>query len=233
MKKLFALLFFISTLNVFGQEEKKFKLGFALNPCISDNITSNNGKTPVVVNSVLNKIENPIFAYEIAIFSEYNLDLNSKLRFGIGYSNSGYKTNKQKSTVAMPDPVIPEYTQFIYKHRDIVIPVLYTRYLKNKLQNFYFIGGAEPQIKINRTSRLNKWYEDGTYSSDQWNDRSTSFRRINVNFVLGIGYDIKLSEKIRLFVQPTFDCNILGTSTNANINRRIYTYGLSLGTVFK
>lgn len=99
------------------------------------------------------------------------------------------------------------------------------------MQNFYFIGGAEPQIKINRTSRLNKWYEDGTYSSDQWNDRSTSFRRINVNFVLGFGYDIKLSEKIRLFVQPTFDCNILGTSTNANINRRIYTYGLSLGTI--
>jgi hypothetical protein len=233
MKKSLTLFCLILSLSTFGQEVKKFKLGLSLNPSISNNIISNNGNTPKVVGSIFRSIEKPILAYEIGVFSEYDLNHKSKLRIGFGYSNAGYRTEKRKTLTAVPEPSLPEYTQFVWKHQDVVIPILYSKYLKNGLSKIYLIGGVEPQIKINRTVRFNEWFLNGSSNTNQNKDNSTEFRRINVNLVLGIGYDLKLSPKNRLFIQPTIDCNILGTSKNANLNRRIYCIGLTVGTLIK
>jgi hypothetical protein len=232
MKKLLTICCLILSINAFGQENKKFRFGLSLNPSISDNIISNSGNTPSGVLEIYRNLEKPIFAYEISIFSQYALSQKSNLRVGFGFSNTGYGTEKTKTSFAVPDPTKPDYTRFIWQHQDIVIPILYSRYLKKENGKFYFIIGIEPQINVNRDIILKQWFEDGSSKSDKYEDTSTEFRKVNVNLLVGIGYDIKISPKNKIFIQPTFDVNEFGISKSTNLNRRIYTIGLTIGSVF-
>lgn len=231
MKKLLILSLLLISIYAFGQEDKKFKFGLSVNSGISDNIISSSSNTPTSVTTTYRKLEKPAFSYQISIFSDYPLSAQSKLRLGLGFSKTAYKTSKRKSSTAVPEPTIPEYTQFIWQHQDIVIPILYTQYLKNGASKFYFVSGLEPQIKINRTVKFNQWFSDGGSNTKQEEDNSTDFRKVNLNLTFGIGYDVKISSRSTIFIQPTFDCNILGISNKANLNRRIYSIGLTVGMI--
>jgi hypothetical protein len=183
------------------------------------------------VANIFRGIEKPAFAYQVNVFSEYDLNVKSKLRVGFGFSKTAYKTSKRKTSTAVPDPKLPEYSQFIWQHQDIVIPILYSKYFKKGTSKFYFIGGLAPLIKINRIVKFKEWFADGSSDTESNNDNSLDFKKLNVNLLLGIGYDINISSKNRIFIQPTFDCNILGISNQANLNRRIYSIGLTVGTI--
>jgi hypothetical protein len=231
MKHLFTLLYLFVSIHAFGQasQDKKFRFGLSVNPCLSHRIITNDG-APVSVVNFYKRDEKPTLGYEFSVFSEYFFDVRSKLRIGLGFSKSAFKSSKQNLTPAIPSQDFPEYVRFFDGYRDIVIPILYTRSLKNEASDLYFIGGIEPQIKINRTKKEQQWFSDGRIETDRYEYTFTDFKRFNANIVLGIGYDIKISQKNSLFIQPTIDCNIFNVSSDATINRRIYTLGVTIGT---
>ena len=113
-----------------------------------------------------------------------------------------------------------------------MLPVLLRYNISRRPNKFYLIGGITPQIKISRITTTKLWYPSGEITTSKSDDNATAFRKVNANGTIGIGYDMKLSGKLNLFVQPTFDCNLLGTSRSASLNRRIYTIGLNMGLIF-
>ncbi len=150
---------------------------------------------------------------------------------GLGYARSAYRTQKTELFFEMPEPNAPKYLHFVFAQQDIVVPLWFKYAPFKRKHGFYLIGGPSAQIKLARTNILVSKYGNGKRSTRKTEDTATDYRTFNVNGAFGMGYDLPLSAKKHLFIQPTFDCNLLGTSKLVGLNRKIYSIGLHLGLI--
>ena len=226
MKKIIFLFAIVLAVTQVDAQDKKFGFGFLINPNLSDNFIYEPNS---IAAGVFGNLEKPKWSYSAFIFTDYGRSARSKLRVGLGYSNSGYQTDKIKTNSATPSPLEPEYTKFTWTHHDILIPILYKLRVKESWKNSYLVFGISPLIKVSRRQRLESWYASGEKKSQDAADLSTNFKLFNFNATLGWSYAFKISHAYTGFIQPTFDCNILEISRQAIVNRRIYSFGISFG----
>jgi hypothetical protein len=230
--KIQLLLFFICCVLGLQAQNGKFKVGILLNPNYSNAFYRQNGSVPGDVADKIKAQEEGHFGVYTNLFVQYALRNRWRLQFGLGYSQTALASAKQKYVAADPnDPLIPEYGHFVYKQQDIQIPMLLRFDLNKRKHQFYWIGGFTHQIKLKRNTIFERVYRDGRRVVTQSEDHSTEYKAYNINATIGLGMDFKLFEKLRWFLQPTFDCNLLGTSKSADLNRFIYTLGVSTGIV--
>lgn len=234
MKKILLLLSLLFPVIAFSQE-KKFKFGVVVNPNISNNFLSNDGSVPDAVAEVFADIEKFTWGHYDYLFTQYSINARFKIQIGTGYSQSGYVTKKKELRFSQPSPTDPEYSKFFYTYHDIIFPVLLRYNLGRRLNKFYLIGGIAPQVKISRTKTHKLWYPSGEITTQKTEDdpHSTEYRKTNCNGTIGIGYDMEISGKLHLLIQPTFDCNLFGVFQSASLNRRMYTIGLNAGVILK
>ncbi len=231
MKNTLLILTLLASIPSFGQDHK-FRLGISLNAGLTDNFQSNDGSVPDVVANTYKNSEKRTLGYAAQVFVQYAASARLKLQGGIGYAKTGYATPKKELIFATPEPSAPKYSQFEYAHEDIILPFQARFNLSATKNTFYLVGGIGPLFKLKRLKTNTLWYEDGRTTRKTEDDTSTSFRTVNFNGSVGIGYDLKIARKMNLFVQPTFDCNLLGVSKPASLNRRIYSIGLNLGVIW-
>lgn len=226
MKKLILPFFLFLAVTAFGQN-RKFNFGLALNAGISDNFITGSSLPA----GQYKDLEQPRQGYYGYLFTQYPLNLQSRLQIGIGYSYTGFQDRVIKYQYATPEPTAPTHGQFSLDYHDVMAPILYRRQFSARKNGFYLIGGITPLFTVRREKIYKAWYENGSISKSYTVDQSTEFRRLNINGTLGVGYAFSIGGKTNLFIQPTFDCNLLGVSKAASVNRRIYLIGLNLGLV--
>lgn len=231
--KIHLLLFFICCVLTLQAQNGKFKVGILLNPNYSKAFYGQNGGVPDNVANKIKAQEEGHFGFYSNLFVQYAIRNRWCLQFGLGYSQTALASAKQKYVAADPnDPLIPEYGHFLYTQQDIQVPMLLRFDLSERKHRFYWIGGFTHQIRLKRNTIFERVYRDGRHVTTQSEDHSSEYKAYNINGTFGLGMDFKLSEKIHWFIQPTFDCNLLGTSKSADLNRFIYTLGVSTGVVF-
>ena len=228
MKNLCLLFFLPFAISVQAQT---FRFGLTLSPTLTGNFVYRNGSVPDVVIAFYKEKEITTFGYSAFLFSEYKLHPRASLRMGIGYARSGYRTQQQEFIFDLPEPNAPKYTRTVYEYQDVMVPVWFKYTPFKHKPGFYLIGGPGAQMKLARTNILIRTYANGEKSISKNEDTTTDFRTFNVNGAFGMGYDLPLSAQKHLFIQPTFDCNLLGTSKTAGLNRKIFTLGLQIGLI--
>ena len=226
MKHIFL---FLSLFITFSAQAQIFRYGFAVCPSRTGNFLYNDGSVPGTVENQFNGLESQKAGYSLYFFTKYTLKTRWAFWAGVGYSKTGYRINRMKLNYAYPEPTVPEYLLYSCNHYDIIFPLLFKYNLSRRKSTFYLIGGPSPQVKLARISDLRFDYANGRKEHSTNSDNTTRFRSVNVNATFGIGYDLALSYKTHLFLQPTFDCNLLRTSKSAGLNRRLYSIGLQVG----
>jgi Outer membrane protein beta-barrel domain len=231
MKHLLLLFALSFTFSAFSQNNK-FKFGVVFNPSWSDNVSTNDGTVPRAVEESFKKLERKTLVFYGYPFVQYALSTRANLRVGIGYAISGYSTARTKYVFGTPEPSAPEYGKFYYYYKDIILPTLFKYNFSKRKNTVYVIAGPTLQFNLNRITKAVFEYADGSIKISKMDDYSTAFRKVNVNATIGIGYDLKIAKKAIVFFQPTFDCNLLGTSNSASLNRKIYSIGINIGLIF-
>jgi len=231
MKKALLFLFLFASSLASGQTSK-FRFGLALNAGRTDNIQSNDGSVPNVVSNAYKDLEQRSIGYSGQIFTQYSTSSKFKLQVGMGYVRTEYATEIKELVFAQPEPNMPRYSKFEYSHQDLMLPIQARYNFSVKKNTFYVLGGISPLFKLKRSKTNTLWYADGSISSKTDDDSVTDYRTLNFNGSFGIGYDLKVAKKMNVFFQPTFDCNLLGASKSASLNRRVYSVGLSVGFIY-
>jgi hypothetical protein len=225
--KLLLALLLISTVT-FAQSPK-FRFGLSLRPAITDNILSSDGSIPSNVVNNLKYQELRDWGYSALLFAQYEANTRLKFQFGIGYSRTGYSTRRKALIYQTPEPGAPEYSKFEYAYHDLIVPVQLRYNLSKKQNTFYLLGGISTALKLSRTTTRTLWYANDKRVSVTDKDKDSNYNTLNLNGIAGFGYDIKVSPKINLWVQPSLECNVLGTAQSSGLTRRTYTFGISLG----
>ena len=205
----------------------KFNFGLALNTGISDNFITGSSLPA----EQYKDLEQRKWGYYGYLFTQYPLSNKARLQIGMGYSRTGFQDAVLKYQYATPEPSAPTHGQFLFDYHDVMAPVLYRHQFSAGKNSFYLIGGITPLFNVRREKIYKAWYQNGSISETYTVDESTEFRRLNINGTFGVGYAFSIGGKTNLFIQPTFDCNLLGVSKAASVNRRMYLIGLSLGLV--
>jgi hypothetical protein len=206
----------------------KFRLGVEFSPRWSYRIFKTEGLENEVAD-VIRDGEIGYWGFGAHVFGQYRLSPKWSLQLGLGYSNIGYRSSKKGLIFATPEPNGPNSGQFAYNYYDITIPLSARFHLGKKPSAFYVTCGMAPVIKLKRATTLTLWYEGGSHSSRTTEDNFGAYRDVNLNGIAGFGYEMSLGKKMRIYFQPTFECNILGVTKSTNIDRKLYSIGLATG----
>lgn len=228
--KLLLILLLIS--NVVFAQNSKFRFGLSLRPSVTDNILSSDGSVPTQVVNNIKYRELRDFGYSALIFAQYEASARLKFQAGLGYSRTGYSNRKVTLIFEMPEPGAPTNSKFSYASHDLIVPVQLRYNLSKKQNGFYLLGGVSSVIKLSRTTTRTLWYADDKKVSVTDKDKDVEYNGFNISGIAGFGYDYKIAPKLNLFVQPSLECNLLGTTKSTALTRRIYSFGVSLGLIW-
>jgi len=194
MKKLLIYFcFFISPFFTYGQFDYSFDFISSL-----DYTTFSRRVFSVKINSKLN--------YRIG--GNFNLRIfdNVMLKTGVRYAELGFTHNmddiRWPSEIGpngyIPDPTLVKYIHQSIDLRYIEIPWLGRYEFSKKKINLFIELGASPHIYLStRETTKSNLNSETIYRED-------NEKRIRFIFVVGIGLNFNISNKIQLFIQPTF-----------------------------
>ena len=237
MKKLFILFyFFLASSFSANAQNNKIYVGISLYP----NYSYRNYFTDISVRflqSAYDTIERPKFSYSAGIFAEKKLNENFRLRVGLNFMNSGFRTKKQELHFASPDSS-GQYQQIIFGGYGNV--VYNDFYLELPIDVHYFFVktpvfidfGISPVFNLYNSSTANWEYPDGHTETRTGENKSTSFNKFGLAFQFGIGYEVKIINRLILEIQPKFQY-FLSTDVISSNKAKDRLYNLGLQLVFK
>ncbi|KAA3640617.1 MAG: hypothetical protein DWQ02_01790, partial [Bacteroidetes bacterium] len=127
----------------------------------------------------------------------------------------------------------PESGRFIYKNHFLEVPLWLTNYFGKAPEKKLFLHfGLSPAYNFSNKIITVHYEEDSSWREVEENE-STDYRSFNLNASLGLGWERRLSENMKLIICPNFKVNTLGISRDASLNRRVFLFGLRVGIRFK
>jgi len=129
----------------------------------------------------------------------------------------------------MPDPALPRYRHISTIKRYIEVPLIGRFEFGHKKFSYYLEFGISPHLflktKVTKTSNLG--------SEIVINNNTINIeKRILMGYVIGLGFNYKLSEKLQLFAQPTmrmYSNSAPSTTSVAGFTSRYISFGLEFG----
>lgn len=227
----FAMMFITSSLIA---QNDKVKFGLSVFPNFSVELVNSDGSAP---RNVVDKIKNnhvwkPSYSIQINVTKEINTKWS--VITGIGYQNNGGRTKVTEifsiAPGPIPNPVFIGKSRGIFNHHNIEIPLL----LKRKISDsYYVIGGGSTVYNILNTVTSKVWDRNDKLDKTIREDKSASYREVNVYFNLGIGREFSSKGKFNWFIQPFAQLGLLGIAHSVPVNRNILSVGIVTGVVLK
>lgn len=227
MKQHLVLLFFFAATTAFAQT-KKFSVGISVMPLWSNLIISRDGK-PHVYREDFNGTP----GFVVLAMGEYQIKKRLALRTGLGYLRTGgYYQKIENLTWPQPSPNNPIALQSKLIHSDFITPIILKLHFGRRLNWYGLIGGTNV-IMIARTEKMISWYPGDRVETDKMDISGTeNYRKLNHSGIIGGGYELHLTPKVHLFVEPTFTYNIGTVVKDVLFPYRTYTAGLNTGIRF-
>lgn len=228
----FVFLFlFKSTLSA---QESKFTLRIESNIGLSDRMFVNDGSVPEIIVDLWSEIEKTKIGYELGLLIGYNLTDRLSLQSGLRYIDWGYKTDKRALHSAVPDPVVPDFTESKSQNRYLELPLRINYYFQLGSNKVYIWGGYSPSYNLANAVITKSYFSDRTEIM-RIEDGSSDYpyRKINMVGELGIGLQRMISNKIGITFGPNLRTQSFGITKGAPLNRMLVFYGLSVGLEFK
>lgn len=220
----FILLGFVNANIIEGQYIKlRFDQQFLLSSCIFKDYNIDRPEIP--------NLSYPLeyLGYSTTFYLEKTINNRFNLITGIGYKSIGFKG------YATPNSII---TKIKYQEdfKQIRIPVLLKYIPILRWNNFSIQSGFSSNIRLSRNEIITKWYDNGTKSTEpNYYDRII-YKLINFSWLFGVGYDIHLSDKWGISLNPMFEIDMMGTAVDYLLIPHqwfYYSAGISFGLTLK
>jgi hypothetical protein len=219
------LLLCLSALNTVTAQSGRFSFGISMAPTITGNIlTADKSLAPFVVEAYRN-LEKTRLGFTGYLSAEYRLGSRSILQLGLGYTLTGYKSDKIGLQFPTPSPVDPTYVQYTDSYKDVFIPLSYRYYLTQKRHRWFVSGGLAPAVNISRQTTQKLSYADGRTQLRTDDITSIDLRMVNLNGLIGTGVDFALTDHLHVLFQPTFQYAFFGIAKDASLNRHPWAVG--------
>ncbi len=245
MKKLIILLTLFAAFHskTIGQQPtvRKYRLGLSLNPQYSYRIYYAR-KDFQFAKKLYDSTEIGKITYAVGGFAERSLSEKLTFRAGLNFTNCGFRTKKKQDTWGSQnnnggfgsntiDPFTSTSSYFVYNHFYLETPFDF-HYFVDKNHHFYLNLGVSPNLNIYNSITSYSQFIDGHEEVKRNEDKRTGYQKLGLSFQLGMGYEVKISEKITLDFQPCFQyfaMPLYKINLGGRANTFLYNAGLQIG----
>lgn len=218
-----------------NSQNSNFSYGLEVNLGILTPTYIFNGSFPSNVQNSIKENDNSKHGYEFGLIAEYKIAKRIGIQSGLKYQKWSYEN--RSTELVLPgnffDPVIIIESDNTYENTNFEIPIQSNFYFNIKSVNLLLRTGLSTSINIRNLKITEANYSEITSGSidrievTSEEDKSTSFRRTNINAEIGLGFLISFSEKINVCILPNVKTQSYGIYKNAPLNRRMLFYGIS------
>lgn len=230
--KITIVLCLLLMFNELYSQESRFDIGILGSIGISDRMFISDGTIPDGIKDQFSKTEKPKLGFEFGVLVEYKVSNSIGIQSGMRYVEWGYKSEKRVLDFGFPNPSTGVEIQSGSINQYIELPMKFIYYLNSEKSRWFFNIGYFPSINLKNYNTSKLFSDSGTEKTKE-EDTSTSYRGLNLIGEIGIGWEKTLSQKLSLFINPTFKIQSFGISSNAALNRRLLFYGVSIGVKTK
>jgi len=124
-------------------------------------------------------------------------------QFGVGYSFIQAQYESQIDILWTSQTSITRY-----RHHDLIVPIQAQFYLSTRPNRPFFAAGFMPSINIGRKVTSLSYYSNPEAATLMDVSSRQNYKRLEVLYSLGLGYDFKLKDRSKLIIQPVFRSNL-------------------------
>ena len=172
------------------------------------------------------KLQNkPLGRFQIGLSLFHKLSDKLNFTYGIAYSERGFKSQFNTSTIAAFNLGSGYSLKIIDRYLEL--PIAFNYYLSKKEKTAWFISaGIKPAIYLNSVSKA-----VGVPNSTS-NFYYSAHRKINLFATIGFGAEIKVSNQCQLILCPVLEQALLKEVYAAPLSLYPYSIGLNVCLVF-
>jgi opacity protein-like surface antigen len=240
MKLLLSLLTIIP-LTIFSQDKDstktgRFSFGVAFSPDYCYRTLKPNASSKLEADN-RDTVEIPKIGYTAGLILSYQLNKRFLLGVGILFSDKGYKMKKTYSWIApngsngTGDPAVPmkRHSNYHYYYFDMPINLNYCVFSTEKTAVYVF-ASISPNIFLTQKATSYTEYGDGHKATSTVT--TPGYNIVNSSFTAGLGYQVNLSDKLFLKIEPTYR-RFISSSIDTPIKEYLYSAGLNIGLYYK
>lgn len=147
-------------------------------------------------------------------------------QMGLGYLNTGYRSRLAPFPATDPNSINFKDFRQVFRTQQVEVPTALNFYQRLSEKNeFNFMFGLSLGVNITNDDILVRYTDE--VSDQVITDPEFKFKRVNLAFQTGMGWEHHFSQRFTLSLQPTFRFWLRGLYPNDTaINRNLYQLGL-------
>ena len=241
MKKATTLIAFICFANTFLMAQNRpIKFGVSINPNYSHRYLYSDDAT---TKAMLDRLYSGKFSYSVGVFGEKEMTEKVSLRVGLNAMNTGFQIVKDNLTWGSQnnngswnpfpiDPNEPTKIRFVYNFINLELP-FDCQYFINKKRTFFISLGGSPMLNVYNYGTTKIYYNNKSTTTDNYELKDEPTKKLSVALQLGMGYAVKLTQKLTMDIQPRIQCFVTPlVSSSAKSGVLLYNIGLQTSLTF-
>lgn len=146
--------------------------------------------------------------------------------------NWGSQNTNGSWTPFPTDPNGPTKIRFVYNFINLELPIDY-QYFINKKRSFFVSLGISPMLNVYNYGTTQTYFNNKNTTTDHSELKDEPTKKISLALQFGMGYAIKLTQRLTLDVQPRVQGFITPLLTSSSKSRVLpYNIGLKTGLTF-
>jgi hypothetical protein len=224
MKQVLLVIIGLISLPLWGQidDNNKLSIGIYYTPGISYRTLSESRVTPL-------RNETEIYKYGNSFGATFGYRINRRIEIetGVNFTNHGYQTKEQILIPQESDPNLPDKVKSFDRFYYLGIPLKCGFRKDFTLISFVSSIGVIPNYLFHQKTEYkltkNEQVETITY------DRIGDYNRFDLTAILSLGLAYKISHKMDLLIEPTFQHDLVSVMGDAPLEMYLWNLGLNLG----
>jgi len=233
--RLITIFFFVISLAAHGQDTlnnqvkqqmRKWYLGAVVSPDLCYRTLKNTDSKFDI--AYFNNSEIPKFGYTAGLAAAYGLSSNWTIETGLLFSNKGYKTKMiDIESLDFSDSILGKgRVYFNFYYLDVPVKINYA-YGHGKIR-FCATLGITTNIFLDAKTRAILKYNDGHVEHSKGTNINP-INAINISPMAGVGIDWRLTERMKLKIEPTFRYGLLSIGDGWYFDDYLWNAGLNMG----
>ncbi len=234
LRSLIAVFFLTIFPAAFALTQPNLQFGLSAYPNFSGaRLAASTTANQMIIDSIeAREVSRPAFSLGLAVQWR---GAKAGFRTGMQINDTGYRSVREPVPAGVPAPPDAITRTVVYRNLNLEVPA-----------EVLFIHEAGPKDRLNfmmgfsAAYNLNNFEDNIFYSGERIGRESeklsnAGFRRLQMAFQTGVGWQRDFGRSVVLFLQPTFQFwyTALLEEPEDNVNRNLYNIGLKTGILFR
>jgi hypothetical protein len=237
--KFFFFIFLLLPLATLCQDNSvgKFSFGYNVSPdyCFRKLVFDENNPRS---GKFLDQVERPAPGFTTGLNAKYRLRNYVGLECGLLFSDKSYQAKpfgiqrEGFKFVTMPGDPVPKKFGYSYNHYFFEIPLKANFYVSTGRIAFYVSTGISTNFYLSSKYAYRIEYANGESKHDSSLQKYAYFRKVNFSLLTAFGWEIKLTKKTSMRLEPTYRISLRNLTDNDGLRYYLYSFGGNCGIYF-